>query len=191
MVSGENHAGVLGKPELVQGLQYAANAVVHLTDRALERGDVGVRFGNIGEVARHADPAGRVWFGAAEVIRTMRLLEPNLEIERRRLPRQLAQQADGRVRLLKRRRDRLHGRVAERLGRVAIDQVLHADQRRRVSSPAQKLRGVCHARTKTPVIRRMRQTQHARAVRVQACVQRRSAWAALRCRAVAVCKAHT
>src|SRR5947207_1992157 len=66
--------------------------------------------------------------------------------------------------------------------------MLHSEQYRRVPGVAQELRRVRSACVQTPAEWRVRQPEHARCVRVEAGMHRRSAWAALWRSAEAPCE---
>src|SRR5439155_11710345 len=93
---------------------------------------------------------------------------------------ELAEQAYGCLRFLVRGCDRQDPGVAELLGGAALDEVLHADERRAVAGGGEQLGGVRDPGVQPPAERRVCEAQNARGLRVHAGVERRAAGAALR-----------
>ena len=135
------------------------------------------------------DTARAVRLGAAEVVRPVRLFEAELEVEGGGAAGKLAQERDAGVGFFAGGHDRQDSEVAKLLCRVALDQVLHADERCGVAVGCQKVGQVPLARMEPPAKRGVGQAEHARTVGIPPGVQRRATWAALRGRAEALRKA--
>src|SRR5947209_307045 len=113
----------------------------------------------------------------------MRLFEADLEVEGLVRTTELAEECDGSVGFFVGRSNWQDALVAKFVGRAAVDQVLHADERCRVARGSQHLRRVRRLRRKSPAERRMRQPEHASRMRVHARVQGGTTGTALRGRA--------
>ena len=196
VVCGEHHEGLLGDPGVLERLQHLADGRIHHAHRPLQLGDLGATGCGVLEVRRDRDPPLIVGLdvrteeaddaGLVTIrLETMRLDEPDLQVERRVLTGVPSHRVGGTACDLGGVPTGVDVVESEPFRHLVIGQgarlVVDADQLGRVAGPAQVSRDVARRVGHVPPVRIMGESEDPGLLRVIPREQGRTRGRALRC----------